>query len=195
MRRAISLPHIKRGLTLNQYDLRGCNVNDPRLPRFLYMFLLLAGLLMMAYYYPQMPQRMASHFAGDGRPNGWQSREAFFVLMIVVSSASAVVCFLAPRQIAAKANARINLPNRDYWLAPERREATMRYISATMSWFGCGILFVLISGTFFALQANLVPDHRFNSDAMLVVLGGFLAGLLALLVGLVRHFQRVPPDA
>jgi uncharacterized membrane protein len=170
-------------------------VDDPRLPRLLYMVLFLAGLLMMAYYYPQMPQRMASHFAADGQVNGWQSRDAFFVLMLLVSSASAVVSFLAPRQIAAKANHRINLPNREYWLAPERRGETMRYISAAMAWFGCGILSVLISGTFRAMQANLSPDHRFNSGAMLAVLAGFLAGLLGLLVGLVRHFQRVPPGA
>lgn len=94
-------------------------MDDPRLPRFLYAFLFLAGLLMMAYYYPQMPPRMASHFAADGRANGWQSREGFFLLMLLVSASSAVV--VAPRQIAAKANARINLPNRDFWLAPERR--------------------------------------------------------------------------
>lgn len=70
----------------------------------------------------------------------------------------------------------------------------MRFISATMAWFGCGILFVLISGTFLALQANLATVHRFNSEAMIVVLVGFLAGLLGLLVRLVRHFQRVPPS-
>lgn len=168
-------------------------MDNPRVPRMLYSLLILVCFLMMAYYYPQMPRRMASHFAADGRANGWQSREAFFVLMILVSASSAVVCFLAPRQIAAKANARINLPNRDYWLAPERREETMRFIAATMAWFGCGILFVLISGTFLALQANLAPDHRFNSQALLVVLGGFLAGLVSLLVRLVRHFQKVPP--
>lgn len=167
-------------------------MDDPRLPRFLYAFLILLCLLMMAYYYPQMPQRMASHFAADGRANGWQSRKAFFVLMLLVTSMSAVVGFLAPRQIAARSNARINLPHRDYWLAPERREETMRYISGTMAWFACGILFVLISGTFLALQANLAPNHRFNSQAMLAVLGGFLAGLLSLLVRLVRHFQKVP---
>jgi len=52
-------------------------VDDPRIPRFLFAFLFLASLLMMADYYPQMPQRMASHFAADGRVNGWQSRDAF----------------------------------------------------------------------------------------------------------------------
>ena len=168
-------------------------MDDPRLPRFLYAFLILVCLLMMAYYYPQMPQRMASHFAADGSVNGWQSREAFFVLMLLVTSTSAIVGFLAPRHIAARSNARINLPNRDYWLAPERREETMHFISATMAWFACGILFVLISGTFLALQANLAPDRRFNSEAMLVVLVGFLLGLLSILVRLVRHFQKVPP--
>jgi uncharacterized membrane protein len=167
-------------------------VDDPRLPRFLYAFLALVCLLMMAYYYPQMPQRMASHFAGDGRANGWQSRDAFFVLMLLVTSTSAIVGFLAPRQIAARSNARINLPHRDYWLAPGRRAETMRFISSTMAWFACGILFVLISGTFLALRANLAPEHRFDSEAMLVVLGGFFLGLLGLLVRLVRHFRNVP---
>ena len=170
-------------------------MDDPRLPRFLYAFLFLAGLLMMAYYYPQMPARMASHFAADGRVNGWQSREAFFLIMLLVTATSALVGFVAPLQIAAKANNRINLPHRDYWLAPERRAETMRFISATMAWFGCGVLFVLICGAFLALQANLGPDHRFNSQAMLFVLGGFLAGLLGLLVRLVRHFRGVPPIA
>jgi len=167
-------------------------VDDPRFPRLLHAFLIVVCLLMMAYYYPQMPQRMASHFAADGRANGWQSRQAFFVVMLLVTSTSAIVGFLAPRQIAARSNARINLPHRDYWLAPERREETMLFISATMAWFACGILLVLISGTFLALQANLAPDHRFNSEAMLVVLGGFLLGLLGLVVRLVRHFRNVP---
>ncbi|HEY1422032.1 MAG TPA: DUF1648 domain-containing protein [Candidatus Acidoferrum sp.] len=167
-------------------------MDDPRLPRILYAFLILVCLLMMAYYYPQMPERMASHFAADGRANGWQSRDVFFLLMLLVSSTSAIVGFLAPRQIAARSNTRINLPHRDYWLASERREQTMQFISATMAWFACGILFVLISGTFLALRANLGPEHRFNSEAMLAVLGGFLLGLLGLLVRLVRHFQKVP---
>jgi len=49
-------------------------VDDPRLPRMLYFFLVLVCLLMMAYYYPRMPQRMASHFTAEGYPDGWQSR-------------------------------------------------------------------------------------------------------------------------
>jgi uncharacterized membrane protein len=178
--------------TLNQKRLPRCSVDDPRLPRLLHAFLALACLLMMAFYYPKMPQRMASHFAADGAPNGWMPREAFFLIMLLVTASSAVITFFAPWQIAGKSNARINLPNREYWLAPERRDATMRIIATMMAWFGCGLLFVLISGTYLALQANLAADHQFNSAAMLVVLGVFLLGLLSLIARFVRRFQRVP---
>lgn len=168
-------------------------MDDPRLPRMLYFFLVLVCLLMMAHYYPLMPQRMASHFAPDGTPNGWQPRESFFLLMTFISASSAVVAFFAPWRIASRRTARINLPNREYWLAPERREATIRYITATMSWFGCGLLFVLISGTFLALRANLAPDHRFNSEAMLFVISAFLLSLMFLILRFFRHFQRTTP--
>jgi len=169
-------------------------VDDPRLPRLLYFFLLFAGLLMATYYYPQMPQRMASHFAADGHPNGWMLREPFFLILFVVAASSAMVAFFAPWQIAATQNARINLPNRDYWLAPERRDATMRYVAAMMGWFGCALLFVLISGIFLAMQANLAPGGRFNSEAMIAVLVGFLLFLLVWMVRFIRHFQRIAPS-
>lgn len=165
-------------------------MNDPRLPRFLYVFLVLAGLLMAAYYYPRMPDRMASHFAGDGRPNGWQSREAFFLIMFLASASSAIVSFFAPWRIASQPNARINLPNRDYWLAPERRMQTIAYISNFLAWFGCAVLLVLISGTFLAFRANLAPDHRFNSPVLVAVLVAFLFFLLFGLLRFVRHFQK-----
>ena len=165
-------------------------MDDPRLPRYIYMFLVLAGLLMAAYYYPRMPERMASHFAGDGRPNGWQSREAFFLIMLVASASSALVAFFAPWRLASRPNAHINLPNRDYWLAPGRRQHTMNYFSAFMAWFGCAVLFVLISGNFLSFQANLAPDHRFNSPALVVVLVAFLLFLLIGLLLFVRHFQK-----
>lgn len=170
-------------------------MSDPRLPRMMYFVLLFSGLLMMAYYYPQMPQRMASHFDAGGRANGWQSREGFFLLTVLVISSSALIGFFAPRQIASQPNNRINLPNRDYWLAPERRERTMNFIAAMMGWFGCGVLFALIAGTYLAMRANLAPDRGFNSQSMLVVLGVFLASLIVWMICFIRHFQRASPGS
>ena len=167
-------------------------MDDPRLPRLLCGFLLLGGLGMMAYYYPQMPQRMAAHFAADGYPNGWQPRDAYFLIMLAVCAASAIPAFVAPWQIARQPDQRIHLPNKNFWLAPERRQETFRYFAAIMSWFSCAILFVLLAGTFLAFRANLDPGHRFNSEAMLIVLGAFLLFLVSLIILLLSRFRQVP---
>jgi uncharacterized membrane protein len=160
----------------------------------MYFTALIIGVLMMAYYYPQMPHRMASRFDAAGRVNGWQSREAFLLLTLLVGSTSALIGFLAPRQIASQPNHRINLPHRDYWLAPQRREETMNFMAAMMGWFGCGVLFILTAGTYLAMRANLAPDGKFHAEAMLVVLGLFLFSLFAWLIRCIRHFQKIPPD-
>ena len=170
-------------------------MDDPRLPRFFYLVLLFASLAMFVYYYPQMPPRMASHFAADGHPNGWMPREPFFVLTLVITFLSGLVGFVAPRQIATRPDARINLPNRDYWLAPERRAQTFQYFAAMMAWFSCGLLFVLISGTFLAIRANLASGGRFDSGAMVAVLIAFLLFLMLWMLRFIRHFQRVDPPS
>jgi len=112
--------------------------------------------------------------------------------MLLVTGLSGVVGFLVPRQIAAQSDARINLPNKSYWLAPERRAETFRFLGAMLAWFSCGLLFVLISGTFLALRANLTDEGRFNSEAMLMILGAFLLFVILWLFRMFRHFRQTP---
>jgi uncharacterized membrane protein len=157
----------------------------------LYAFLLLCGAIGAAHYYALLPERMASHFASVGTPNGWQLKEMFFLLMGLVAATTAIICFLAPLLIARRPASQINLPNKEYWLAPERRAATMEFIAGQMRWFACGVLFVILFGGYEAIQANLRSVVRFDSPAMLIVMLGFLVFVLVWLVGFVRHFSRV----
>jgi uncharacterized membrane protein len=166
-------------------------MNNSRLPQWLYVFLLVCGAIGAAHYYPLLPERMASHFASDGTPNGWQPKEVFLLLMGMVAGVTATIGFLAPGLIARRPASQINLPNKEYWLAPERRAATMEFIAGQMRWFACAVLFVILFGGHEAIQANLREVVRFDSLAMLVVLVGFLAFVLVWAVGFVRHFSRV----
>ena len=166
-------------------------MSDPRLPRLVYFVLLLLGLLSWARVYSDLPALMASHFDFSGAPNGWMSKQAFLALMFVVSASSAVVAFFAPRQIAAKSPDRLNLPNKSYWLAPERSADTFRYITTQFAWFGCGILFVLLYGANQALNANL-PGGHFDSTSMLNVIIAFVLLTVLWTFLLIRHFSRLP---
>ena len=166
-------------------------MNTSRLPQWVYGLLLLCGAIGAAHYYALLPERMASHFSADGTPNGWQLKEMFFLLMGLVSASTAIIGFLAPVLIARRPASQINLPNKEYWLAPERRAATMEFIAGQMRWFACAVLTVILFGGYEAIQANLREVVRFDSQTMLVVMVGFVVVVLVWLIGFVRHFSRV----
>jgi uncharacterized membrane protein len=167
-------------------------MSDSRLPKLFFVLLLLLGLLNWARVYPQLPDSMASHFAGDGTPNGWEPKPFFFALMALILAMSAFVAFLVPRLVAAQPDSRINLPNKLYWLSPTHRQETMRYFAAQMAWFGCALLFVLLYGTSQAINANLRAIGYFDSRAMWYVMAGFLLFTFVWLIHFVRHFVKVP---
>lgn len=167
-------------------------MNDPRMPRIAYFVLLLMGILQWMRVYPLLPERIASHFAYDGTPNGWQTKDDFFMVLFVVIATSAFVAFFLPLLMSIMPDALINLPNKQYWLAPERRAETHRFLGAQMGWFGCGPLFVLLYATWQAIKVNLPHAEHFNSQGMIEVLIGFVILAALLTVHMVRHFFALP---
>src|SRR6516225_6714532 len=154
--------------------------------------MLLMGLLEWMHVYPQLPVRMASHFDPYGRPNGSLPKETFFLVMAFAIVMTGAIGFLLPLAVAAAPAELINLPRKDYWLGPERREETFRFLRARLEWFACGVLFVLLYAASQAINANL-PDHvPFGAQGMLYILAGFLLSTMAGTVHLVRHFYSVP---
>lgn len=170
-------------------------MNHSRLPALLFLFLLVLGLLHWVQVYPQLPDRMASHFNGSGVPNGWQSKHNFFVFSSTVVLVCAAISFLVPRAIAVFPPELINLPNKSYWLAPERREETSHVFAAHMAWFGCALLFVLLYAISQAINFNLPHHEPFNSQGMIYVLIGFCLFAALLSVHLVRYFYAIPPSS
>lgn len=156
--------------------------------------MLVFAVLQWVHVYPQLPDTMASHFAGKGTPNGWQPKQAFFLLTSVVIGMTTAAAFVMPFVLGSLPEGKINLPNKSYWLAPERREDTWRFFRAQMAWFGCGLLFVLLYGISQAINANLPTVRHFDSQGMWYVLGGFLLFALVWTVHFLRHFYNLPPS-
>lgn len=168
-------------------------MNDTRAPKIVYCLMLLMGIFQWVDAYPKLPDRMASHFDFFGRPNGWMPKEAFFLVMGVVIVVTGVIGFVIPAALAAAPTELINLPRKDYWLAPERRDETFRFLSTWMEWFACGVLFILLYAASQAINANL-PDHGpFGAQGMLYVLLVFTLLTMGGAVHLLRHFWRIPP--
>jgi uncharacterized membrane protein len=165
-------------------------MNDPRFPRIVYFLMLALGFANSVRQYPHLPEKMASHFDKNGTPNNWQTKEAFFLTMIGVLGITFAVSFVVPKLINVLPPSMITLPHKEYWLAPERREETSRYMSAQMGWFGCALLFLLLYAASQTINANLFSPGLFDARGMWVVLTGFLLFVGIWLVRLLGHFYR-----
>jgi uncharacterized membrane protein len=169
-------------------------MQDSRLAKSVFCVLAAAAVFRFSLYYPRLPATMASHFDARGIPNGWQPKAAFFAGFLLVTALAALVALIVPRLIASVPAQYINLPNKDYWLAPERREASFEFLQTQMAWFGCALLLMIACAFYFSIQANLAPEPAFDSASFLYVLAAFLLFVMFWLIRLLARFNR-PPES
>jgi serine/threonine-protein kinase len=119
------------------------------------VILLIAAFVFIQAIAGELPERVATHFAADGHPNGYMSREECRSFMLEFTLGGpifiAVVTALFPLFIPASL---FNLPNREYWLAPERAADSRGFLSEQGIWFGCILLVFLIAVDWMVAAAN-----------------------------------------
>lgn len=167
---------------------------DSRLPKLVFVLLALYAAIHFSDLYAQLPNVVASHFTARGAANGWQTKQAFFQVLVGISVLAAVLGFTIPPIIVRIPAQFINLPNKDYWLAPERREETLEWLKAYFGWFACGIYAVMIVAFDYAAQSNLYPNHPPNVARLIYTLVGFLSFVVVWLVRMFIRFGRPPQE-
>src|SRR5262249_61256788 len=112
--------------------------------------LALVGTLFILFTIGQLPERVASHFGSDDDPDAWMTRNGylFFILSLVLVYPGLIgflIGFL-PRVRPEW----VNFPNRDYWLAPQRRGDSLEFFFAPGGWFSF-LLFFLVFGIYWTI--------------------------------------------
>ncbi len=151
-----------------------------------FIFLLVVMVLHGIYYYPQLPEQVASHFDASGRPNGWMTRGTFVGFYWGMAGLAALIFLGLPRFLRRAPNKRINLPRREYWLAPERRAETVAYLGRQLLWMGSANLIFFIGVFHLAFQANLTDAPRLSPAAFQLI----VAYLIFTLLWVVRFVLR-----
>ena len=167
---------------------------DSRLPKLSFVALAVYSAIHFASYYSQLPDVVASHFNGRGIPNGWQSKPAFFTVFVGVSVLAAVIGFGISRIISALPPQLINLPNKQYWLAPDRLAETQAFLNNYFAWFGCAVFLIIILTFDYAIKSNLDPQNRPDISRMWYILAGFLAFVAVWIIRLLTRFLRTPQE-
>jgi serine/threonine-protein kinase len=145
--------------------------------------------------YGQLPERPATHFALGGNPNGWMTRDGHvkFIMGFAIGLPVALhLMFLVIRKLGG---AGVNIPNRSYWLAPERQQATLVHVQRNFAWFIC-VLVAFFGGVHYVIvNANTRTPPSLSLPLLLSVVGAFLLFKVVWLARLLVPLFRVPKEA
>ena len=137
-----------------------------------------------------LPDLVAAHFVAGGSANGFMPRTTYILIMSCVVIALPVVMVFLTWGSLERPGARINLPNRDYWLAPERRSRTIAWIRAGVLQFSGMLIAFLCYAHWLVVRANRTHPAHLDETWFLVGLLAFLAAGLLWAMGFVRRFRR-----
>ena len=157
----------------------------------LYLPLLLALVAwQMFYFYTKLPPVVASHFGGQGRPNGWMTRDVSLIFHLCLVGLMLAVFFGVPRLLRRLPVSVINLPHREYWLAPARAEASMQAFEDRFNAFGLAVIAFQTSVLQLVYRANLDPAPRLPTAPFVTLMALFLVALATFLVSIFRRFGK-----
>jgi uncharacterized membrane protein len=137
-----------------------------------------------------LPERVASHFDGAGLPNGWTTRAAFVGVYLGVIAVVSVSFGGIAALVRRVPSSLINLPNKAYWLAPDRREATMGWITGWSCLFGAATLLLMMALMRQAELVNLGAAQRING---VTLVGSYVALSVGMLIVTIVKFAKKPP--
>jgi uncharacterized membrane protein len=164
-------------------------MSGTRIPKGLFFAIVLAAIAQCVHDFPLLPDRLASHFAASGIPNGWMTKPQFFITYAVVLLPAFIVEFWAHRRVAKTPEAKLRLPNKEYWLAPERRAITFAYFDSFFAWFGCIFLLVEVFTMGLAMRANFDTPPLLPTGPIATVIAGFVLYNVAAVTAMLRRFS------
>jgi uncharacterized membrane protein len=161
-----------------------------RRTRLFLLGLVLVSLVEAARQWNSAPARVPSHFDFAGRPNAWASRDELFLIQVGVTLLVAALFIGIPSLVRVTPASLINLPNKSYWLAPERREETMEKLASSFEVFACATVLLLI--VVFELTSLASHSGGLATNYFLPVLVSYLVFTAGWTVALIRTFASVP---
>lgn len=136
------------------------------------------------------PGQVAIHFGPGGQADGWGSAGFNAAILCTISLLVFAIFFAMDRVLRLIPPSLVNLPNKDYWLAPERIESTRHVFAVQFRSFGAATLLLLTIAQLLAFKANLVNPPHLDEKLFLGGLGLYLVFAGFWLVSFYRTFRR-----
>src|SRR4051794_14764693 len=161
-----------------QFSFNMCKVNEPTMNRFRTSMLFTSGLISAGSIVLGailLPERVASHFGLHGQANGWMSKQADLLFFTGIGLGLPLLVLGLSYTARFFPNDLFNLPHKDYWLAPERRQESVEYVFRHSLWTASLTLFFLTWVNVLTIMANTQPVPTLSTAALFAGLALFVA--------------------
>lgn len=139
------------------------------------------------YYWNYLPERVAIHFGANGQPDNWLDKDRATMLMMLLQIGLPWMMVGIAYSIRYLPTSAINIPNREYWLQPERRDATFSYVSGMLGTIAIAESLLIGAMNHLSFDANRL-GQPLNTISFVVVLALFMAVVLGMVVASFRRF-------
>lgn len=156
--------------------------------KILFLLTVAIALAQAGWHYAHLPETVATHFDLQGKANGWAPRGTHFAMQAGLAVFLGALFGSGGWLLRRVPDQFINIPHRDYWLAPERRAATCLALDNMFSALG-----IVVMGFFVVLfqqvyVANLTGILTLKLMPLIIGQFVFIVGLITIMM-----FRFRPP--
>ena len=137
-----------------------------------------------------LPDRVASHFGLRGEANAWMSKEANLLFLGAVGLGLPLFILGLTYVTRFFPNSTFNLPHKEYWLAPERRQQTVDFLFHESFWMAGFTQLFLSWVNFLIIIAHRQTPQRLSMPGLWIALVLLLVALGFWIARLIRYFDR-----
>jgi uncharacterized membrane protein len=154
--------------------------------------LALALLILVVGTLGRLPPVVASHFDGAGAPNGWAGRTGYAALVIVIGIPLPLIVIALVHAGSRRGPSGLNIPSRDYWMAPAHRAEAVELVRSYTWWLGVVLTATAAAVHLAVLHANALTPPHLSAGLIVPLLAVLVAVLVAWAVGWYRVLRPRP---
>jgi hypothetical protein len=152
--------------------------------------LLIAAAIFAAVTTNSLPDPIAITFSAGGLAHNYMSHSAYRIYLLLCTIVMPLVIVLAIDWLPRLSPNRINIPHRDYWLAPQHRAQTLFFLRQHALRFGCLFVIFMVGIQWLVIQANTLNPPRLANGPFIILLVGFLISIGIWILVIFRRFRR-----
>lgn len=137
-----------------------------------------------------LPDRVATHFNLQGEPDGWMNRSSHLLFFSVIGVVLPLGTVGASLWLRHAPDSTINIPRREYWLAPERRSETLGFLSGSLQWLACELLVFLLGIQILVVRANRLQPVQMETTLLWILSALLVAAIAVWTIATLRRFRR-----